>query len=74
MPPGESLCPGDSEYVWQIGVEGISGRLTDGQNLLYFPKKETMGRSDLSLEAQIRKLWEWDFFATAKISFLFFGK
>ena len=33
-----------------------------------------MATSDLRLEAQIRKLWEWDFFATAKISFFFFGK
>ena len=28
----------------------------------FFPY--SMGRSDLSLEAQIRKLWEWDFFWT----------
>ena len=29
MPPGESSCPGDSEYVWQRGVEGISGRVME---------------------------------------------
>ena len=23
MPPGESSCPGSSEYVWQRGVEGV---------------------------------------------------
>ena len=23
MPPGESSCPGGSEYVWQKGVEGV---------------------------------------------------
>ena len=33
-----------------------------------------MAPSDLRLEAQIRKLWEIHFFATAKISFFFFGK
>ena len=25
MPPGESTCPGGSEYVWQRGVEGVLG-------------------------------------------------
>ena len=25
MPPGESSHPGDSEYVWQRGVEGVLG-------------------------------------------------
>ena len=25
MLPGESSCPGGSEYVWQRGVEGVSG-------------------------------------------------
>ena len=25
MPPGESSCPGGSDYVWQRGVEGVSG-------------------------------------------------
>ena len=28
MPPGESSHPGGSEYVWQRGVEGTSGRLS----------------------------------------------
>ena len=41
MPPGESSCPGGSEYVWQRGVEGISGRLTGGRSLS-FPKKQQL--------------------------------
>ena len=40
MPPGESLCPGGSEYVWERGVEGILGRVTGGRSLPYFPKRE----------------------------------
>ena len=39
MPPGESSCPGSSEYVWQRGVEGVLGRVTGGRSLPYFPKK-----------------------------------
>ena len=31
MPPGESSHPGGSEYVWQRGVEGISGQVTGGR-------------------------------------------
>ena len=42
MPPGESSHPGGSEYVWQRGVEGISGRVTGGRSLPYFPKKEKL--------------------------------
>ena len=33
VPPDESSCPGGSEYVWQRGVEGISGRVTGGRSL-----------------------------------------
>ena len=33
-----------------------------------------MATSDLRLEAQIRKLWEWDFFVTAHFSCFFFWK
>ena len=40
MPPGESSCPGSSEYVWQRGVEGVLGRVTGGRSLPYFPKKK----------------------------------
>ena len=40
MPPGESSHPGGSEYVWQRGVEGISGQVTGGRSLPYFPKKK----------------------------------
>ena len=40
MPPGESLCPGGLEYVWERGVEGILGRVTGGRSLPYFPKRE----------------------------------
>ena len=40
MPPGESLCTGGPKYVWQRGVQGNSCRVTDGQSLPYFPKKE----------------------------------
>ena len=40
MPPGESSHPGGSEYVWQRGVEGISGQVTGSRSLPYFPKKE----------------------------------
>ena len=29
MPPGTSSCSGGSEYVWQRGVEGISGRVRE---------------------------------------------
>ena len=39
MLPGESSCPGGSEYVWQRGVEGVLGRVTGGRGLSYFPKK-----------------------------------
>ena len=42
MPPGESSHPGGSEYVWQRGVEGISGRVTGGRSLPYFPKKKNV--------------------------------
>ena len=42
MPPGESSHPGGSEYVWQRGVEGISGRVTGGRSLPYFPKKKKL--------------------------------
>ena len=28
VPPGESSCPGGSEYVWQRGVESLQGRVT----------------------------------------------
>ena len=38
----ESSCPGSSEYVWQRGVEGISGRVTSRRSLPYFPKKEKL--------------------------------
>ena len=39
MEHSESSCPGGSEYVWQRGVEGISGRVTGSWSLPYFPKK-----------------------------------
>ena len=39
MVPGESLCPGSSEYVWQRGVDCVLGRATSGRSLLYFKKK-----------------------------------
>ena len=32
MPPGESSHPGGSEYVWQMGVEGVLGQVTGGQS------------------------------------------
>ena len=32
VPPGESLCPDGSEYVWQRGVESFQGQVTDGQS------------------------------------------
>ena len=35
---------------------------------------QTMATSDLRLEAQIRKLWEIHFVATAEITFFFFQK
>ena len=38
MLPGESSCQGGSEYVWQRGVEGISGRVTGGRSLPYLKK------------------------------------
>ena len=28
VPPGESSCPGGSEYVWQRGVESLQGRVS----------------------------------------------
>ena len=28
VPPGESSCPGGSEYVWQRGVDSLEGRVT----------------------------------------------
>ena len=37
---GESSCPGDSEYVWQRGVEGILGRVTGSPSLPHFPKNK----------------------------------
>ena len=40
IPPGESSHPGGSEYVWQRGVEGISGQVTGSQSLPYFPQKK----------------------------------
>ena len=39
MVPGESSCPGGSEYVWQRGVEGVLGRVTSGQSSPSFQKK-----------------------------------
>ena len=36
---GESSHLGGSEYVWQRGVEGISGQVTGGRSLPYGPKK-----------------------------------
>ena len=42
MPPGEFSCLGGSEYVWQRGVEGISGQVTGGRSLPDFPKKEKL--------------------------------
>ena len=38
--PTESSHPGGSEYVWQRGLEGVSGRVTGGRSLPYFPKKK----------------------------------
>ena len=38
MPPGESTCPGGSEYVWQRGVEGILSQVTGGRSLPYLKK------------------------------------
>ena len=32
IPPGESSHPGGSEYVWQMGLEGVLGRVTGGRN------------------------------------------
>ena len=42
MPPGESSCPGGSEYVWQRGVEGILGQVRGGQSLPYLKKKSIL--------------------------------
>ena len=42
MPPGESSHPGGSEYVWQRGVEGISGRVTGGEVYPIFQKKSVL--------------------------------
>ena len=42
MPRGEPSCQGSSEYVWQREVEGISGRVTSGRSLPYFPKKRSV--------------------------------
>ena len=42
MPPGESSHPGGSEYVWQRGVEGISGQVTGSRSLPYYPKKNKL--------------------------------
>ena len=57
MPPGESSHPGGSEYVWQRGVEGISGQVTGGRSLPYFPKKNTtkMSRPKKQLRPQLSK-------------------
>ena len=38
--PGETSCPGSSEYVWQRGVEGILGQVTGCRSLPYFRKKK----------------------------------
>merc|ERR1719429_414083 len=42
MPPDESSHPGGSEYVWQRGVEGVSGQVAGGQSLPYFQKKKKL--------------------------------
>ena len=42
MPKGESSHPGSSEYVWQRGAEGVSGRGTGGRSLPYFQKKRSV--------------------------------
>ena len=34
--PGESSCPEDSEYVWQMGVGGVCGRVTAGRSRPWF--------------------------------------
>ena len=39
MSPGESSCPGGSEYVWQMGIEGVLGWVRGGRSLPYFQKK-----------------------------------
>ena len=39
MVPGESSCPGGSEYEWQRGIQAVLGRVTAGRNLPYFQKR-----------------------------------
>ena len=50
MPLGESSHPGGSEYVWQRGVEGISGQVTGSRSLPYFQKMYLPQFSNLSLQ------------------------
>ena len=40
MLPGESSCPGGSEYVCQKGVEGVLGRVTGGRSWPSFKKNK----------------------------------
>ena len=50
MLPGESSCPGGSEYVWQRGIEVILGRVTGGRSLPYTLKMaESALRADSTL-------------------------
>ena len=55
---GESSHPGGSEYVWQRGVEGISGQVT-GDKWFKFGSSNS-------------KLWVIHFFVTAHFSLFFF--
>ena len=50
MSPGESSCPGGSEYVWQMGIEGVLGWVRGGRSLPYFQKKNCK----YSVKKQIR--------------------
>ena len=44
MIPGESSCPGGSEYVWQRGVDSLEGRVTAARSWPLFREKKNQLR------------------------------
>ena len=57
VPPGESSCPGGSEYVWQRGVGSLQGRVTAARSWpLFREKKITLGGVGKNLQAAILTL------------------
>ena len=55
MPPSESSCTGNSEHVWQRGVEGVLGWIRGDRSLPYIPKKTVNAVSKKTSKATIFK-------------------